>query len=204
MSREKEMEPDSVLVKKAKEDPQAFGKIFDKYGQRIYNYIYQRTRNPNVAEDLTADVFERNLRRIDHWENRDHSYSAILYRSAEHAVINWQQRRRGREIPLHELVPRYEDSQDPVEERIAGSAQIPEEIAIRHEEREALLGALQKLPPDRQQLITLKLSQGMSNEEIGAIMGKTVGGVKSLYFRTLDELHQTLTGNPRPKGKKKW
>jgi RNA polymerase sigma-70 factor (ECF subfamily) len=44
------------------------------------------------------------------------------------------------------------------------------------------------LPPDRQQLLILKFVEHLSNAEIGQIMGKTEGAVKSLYHRTLVSL----------------
>jgi len=44
---------------------------------------------------------------------------------------------------------------------------------------------IRELPPERQQLIILKFVEHLSNAEIGQIMGKTEGAVKSLYHRTL-------------------
>ena len=51
-----------------------------------------------------------------------------------------------------------------------------------------------ELPPDRQHLLILKFVEGLSNAEIGQIMGKTEGAVKSLYHRTLLTLRDELVG----------
>jgi len=45
-------------------------------------------------------------------------------------------------------------------------------------------------PPDRQQLLILKFVERLSNAEIGQIMGRTEGAIKSLYHRTLNSLRE--------------
>jgi len=48
------------------------------------------------------------------------------------------------------------------------------------------------LPPERQQLLILKFVERMSNAEVGKIMGRSEGAIKSLYFRTLIALRDEL------------
>ena len=55
-----------------------------------------------------------------------------------------------------------------------------------------LLDAVHNLAADRQQLLILKFVDQMSNAEIGKIMGRTEGAIKSLYHRTLIALRQDL------------
>jgi RNA polymerase sigma-70 factor (ECF subfamily) len=51
---------------------------------------------------------------------------------------------------------------------------------------------VRRLPEERQQLLTLKFVDGLSNAEIGQIMDRTEGAVKSLYHRTLLALRDEL------------
>lgn len=51
---------------------------------------------------------------------------------------------------------------------------------------------MRKLDPARQELLVLKFSQGLSNAEIGEIMGRSEGAIKSLYHRTLLALRKEL------------
>ena len=55
--------------------------------------------------------------------------------------------------------------------------------------------ATAELAPDRQQLITLKYVDGLTNAEIGRIMGRSEGAVKALHHRTLRQLEKTLAGD---------
>jgi RNA polymerase sigma-70 factor (ECF subfamily) len=71
----------------------------------------------------------------------------------------------------------------------------PEAALLQSEEKERLLKIIRKLPPDRQQLLILKFVEHLSNEEIGQIMGRTEGAVKSLYHRTLLSLRDELEPN---------
>ena len=170
-------------------DREAFGVLYERYVGRIYNYIYYRTGNPYDAEDLTARVFFRAMRRISTYEDRGVPMSAWLYRIAHNLVANWH-RDRGRrtEIPLEEGAV-YASSQDH-----------PEVALLRTEERERLLSVIRKLPADRQQLLIFKYVEHLSNAEIGMIMGRTEGAVKSLYHRTLLSLRDDLQPTPASAG----
>ena len=155
-------------------DHEAFGLLYQEYVERIFNYVYYRTGNQHDAEDLTAKVFFRALRRIPQYEERGLPISAWLYRIAHNLVANWH-RDRGRrpEISLDEGFAAIPHSEH------------PEATLLKAEERENLLQIIRDLPPERQQLIILKFIEHMSNAEIGQIMGRTEGAVKSLYHRTL-------------------
>ena len=155
-------------------DHEAFGMLYEQYVERIFNYVYYRTGNQHDAEDLTAKVFFRAMRRIPQYQERGLPVSAWLYRIAHNLVANWH-RDRGRrpEISLDEgfaYIPHSEH---------------PETTLLHLEEQNNLLQIIRDLPPDRQQLIILKFVEHMSNAEIGQIMGRTEGAVKSLYHRTL-------------------
>jgi len=72
----------------------------------------------------------------------------------------------------------------------------------REDEKERLLAAVRRLPEDRQQLLILKFVEGLSNVEIGQIMGRSEGAIKSLYYRTLlslrEMLEETSEGEEKP------
>ncbi|MBC8263364.1 MAG: sigma-70 family RNA polymerase sigma factor [Anaerolineales bacterium] len=177
-----ETESEETLVERAKEDPVAFGVLYKKYVKRIYNYIYCRTGNRHDAEDLTSRTFHRALANIDRYQSKGLPFSAWLYRIAHNLVANWlRDRSRHPVIPFDELVST----------RPHGRRDLVYQAEV-NEEREALLEAIRRLHSDRQQLLVLKLMEGMSNAEIGQVLGRSVGAIKSLYFRTLIDLREDL------------
>lgn len=162
-------------------DQDAFGVLYQRYVGRIYNYVYYRTGNHHDAEDLTARVFMRALRHIPTYQDRGVPFSAWLYRIAHNLVANWHRdNARKPEIPLDD-VPFH-----------ASDRQMPESSLLRSEEQDFLLELIRTLPPERQQLLILKFVEDFSNAEIGLIMGRTEGAVKSLYHRTLLALRDTV------------
>jgi RNA polymerase sigma-70 factor (ECF subfamily) len=185
---------DLNLTQAIQGDHEAFGVLYEQYVERIFSYVYYRTGNQHDAEDLTAKVFFRAMRRIPDYEERGLPVSAWLYRIAHNLVANWH-RDRGRrpEISLDEGYAAIPHSEHP-------------EVTLLHmEEKNNLLNIIQTLPPERQQLIILKFVEHLSNAEIGQIMGRTEGAVKSLYHRTLLTLRvemDSLSQDEKPETKR--
>ncbi len=169
------------LIERAKRDPAAFGILYERYVDRIYSYIYYRTGDAREAEDLTARVFHRALAYMPKFNQRGAPFIAWLYRIAHNLVANWR-RDRGRhpESPLDTLVG------------IHTTDATPHAQAERAENERLLLDAMRQLPAERQQLLILKFVDGLSNLEIGHILGRSEGAVKSLYHRTLLALRDEL------------
>jgi RNA polymerase sigma-70 factor (ECF subfamily) len=177
-----EITEETALTQAGNGSREAFGVLYEMYVGRIYNYVYYRTGNPSDAEDLTARVFFRAMHHIVNYQDRGLPFSAWLYRIAHNLVANWHRDNSRRpEIPLDDgLLTRR------------GAEDHPEVALLQNEERECLLRLIRHLPPDRQQLLILKFVEHLSNAEIGQIMGRTEGAVKSLYHRTLLALRDEL------------
>lgn len=174
-----EEESDSALIARAQEDAEAFSLLYERYVDRIYNYIYYRTGNHHDAEDLTARTFFRALKHFSRYEDRGAPFSAYLYRIAHNVVANWHRDTSRRQmIPLEEAM------------LTALKREEPAAAADERHERDMLLQAVRRLPPERQQLLILKFVEQMSNAQIAEIMGRTEGAIKSLYHRTLAALRQ--------------
>jgi RNA polymerase sigma-70 factor (ECF subfamily) len=172
---------DTELVELAKGNKEAFGVLYERYVEKIYKYIYYRTGNHHDAEDLTAGVFFRAMGHIEGYTERGVPFQAWLYRIAHNLMANWH-RDRGRRkiIPLEDFV----NSGLPFD--------APDIATEAKEERDALLAAVSRLPEERQQLLTLKFVAHLSNAEIGQIMDRTEGAIKSLYHRTLIALREDM------------
>lgn len=170
---------DQALVARAKSDPQAFGELYERYVDKIYNYIYYRVSDSAEAEDLTARTFFQALAKLDSYEERGLPFSAWLYRIAHNLVANWhRQRSRRRHVALDDLeLPTLHDGN-------------PSRVAEQMETRNELLAAIQNLAEDRQQLLILKYVNRLSNAEIGVIMNRSESSIKSLYHRTLQSLRK--------------
>lgn len=174
-------EDDMVLVARAKSDPAAFGFLYERYVSKIYNYVYYRTGDHHEAEDLTARTFQRAMAHIGRYRERGVPFSAWLYRIAHNLVANWYRDQGRRKVMGLDDVT-----------LIGQSRERPESVAETNEQRERLLAAIRRLPAERQQLLILKFVERLSNADIGQIMSRSEGAVKSLYHRTLISLRDEL------------
>lgn len=188
---------EKALVELAKTDTEAFGQLYERYVSQIYNFLYYRTGNSHEAEDLTEKVFYRAFQHIGRFEDKGVPFSAWLYRIARNLLSNWyRDESKRRTISLDRIEHRYGDSG-------------PETATELAQDRDALLAAIRKLPPVRQELLILKFVERMSNAEIGIVLARSEGAIKSLYHRTLlalrEEMAQPAAVSPKSvKTKKGW
>ena len=169
------------LIERAKNDKAAFGELYERYVTRIYNYIYYRTGNSHEAEDLTTRVFMRAMKHIGNYTDQGVPFSAWLYRIARNMVANWYRDNSRRQTISLDDISQWHISDEGAEL----AAQLREDKAN-------LLLAIQQLPSDRQELLILKFVDQLPNAEIGNIMGRSEGAIKSLYHRTLAALREEL------------
>jgi RNA polymerase sigma-70 factor (ECF subfamily) len=176
-----EPESESALIERAKQDPEAFGELYERYVDRIYNYIYYRVGNAHDAEDLTARLFYRVLKALPRYVDRGAPFASWLYRIAHNLVANFHRDRRRRPSLSIDDLP-----------LISNWREAPEQVAEQHDEERTLWQAINTLSEDRRELLTMKFGEGLSNAQIGNLMGRTEGAIKSLYHRTLISLREEL------------
>ncbi len=185
LEQERDLSEEVALINAAKTDPEAFGLLYERYVERIYNYIYFRVGGAGDAEDLTAKVFFKALRNIGGYRHMGLPFSAWLYRIAHNLVANYHRDRfKIQEISIENLI---------VEDTNRSSA--PEHMMETKQENDFLMSLVKDLSSQKRELIILKYVQKLSNEEIGQIFGKTEGAIKSLYHRTLVELKERAKQN---------
>jgi len=174
---------EAELVERAKTDAEAFGVLYERHVDAIFNYIYYRTSDRQVAEDLTARTFYNALNKIGSYVQRGAPFTSWLYRIAHNLTANWHRdQKRWRMSSLSDAFEGFHRSQAPT----------PHAEAERQESVALLMAVIAELPEDRQQLLLLKYVENMSNAEISRVMGRTEGAVKSLYHRTLIALRRKL------------
>lgn len=173
---------EAALVAKAQRDSRAFGELYERYVDRIYSYVFSRVQNVQDAEDLTARIFYRALDRLEGYEDRGLPFGAWLFRIAHNLVANWHRDQSRRSfVPIEGVVlpARRRDE--------------PETTAERREGENALWAAIERLPEERRRLLFHKFGDQLTNIEIGELMQKSEGAIKSLYFRTLATLKKDLS-----------
>lgn len=175
---------DRELVKNAKQDHEAFDKLYAKYLKKVYTYIYYRVGSVEEAEDLTSNVFLQAFIHLDRYEYQGVSFSAWLLRIAHNMVANWYRDNSNRQ---------WVDLDDWKE--MASAEELPGENLEREEDRERVKLAVSRLPAEKQQVLILRFAEGMKHKEIAEVVGKSPGAVKVLVHRSLSSVHRLMHGS---------
>ena len=172
------------LVDRAKEgDRAALEELYLIHFDRIYSYLHMSVGNRHDAEDLTNQTFIKMLESIDRFVWRQAPFSAWLFRIAHNLAMDHF--RAGR---------RWHPEEEP--ERPDAIEVSAEDEALHSIGRESMLGMIETLSLDQQQVLTLKFVFNFSNGEAAAILGKTEGAIKSLQHRALASLQRQMTARP--------
>lgn len=173
------------LVKKAKgQDPNAFGRLYDEYVDKIFRYIFYKTGNFAEAQDLTGHTFLKAFENIDSYELREVAFSSWLYRIAHNLVVDHFRRESKREsVPIEDQPPAVSDSGNPVD------------MVMADMDSERLYHALKDLTHNQREVIVLKFIDSLSNSQVAEIMGISIGAVKSTQKRGLLSLNRILSNS---------
>jgi len=152
--------------------------LYREYLPRIHNYIRLRVNGEDLAQDLTASVFERAISR-QHTLRRPEAFGAWLFRIARNTVAGHYRQRRF-VVPLD-----HADVQ-------AAPGDSPPEAVMRREELERLRQAVSTLSEREQEIIRLKFTGGLGNQEIARVLRLRAGHVAVILYRALRKLRARL------------
>lgn len=177
-----EIEKEKELVERAKTDTIAFGELYDCYYSQIYGYILRRTASVQIAEDVSSEVFLKVLKNLRKFHWRGVPFSSWLYRIASNEVANYFKKGGNGHVSL---------------EKVSGSL---DEIELlntdielkKFDEYIVLHENISKLSIKYQEVITLRFFEDKQVKEIGEILGKSEGTVKSLLHRGLEKLGKLM------------
>jgi len=168
------------LLQEAKRwDESALADIYDTYAPSIYRYVYRKTGDRDIAQDLTAETFHRFLKALRRGGGPHDHLSGWLYRVAHNLVVD-HYRSQPSEPPAS-----VEDVNP------AGEALQAETIA-RKEQVARVRAALQQLTQLQQKVILLRFLEEMSLQEVALVLDRTVGSVKALQHRAVSSLQRIL------------
>jgi RNA polymerase sigma-70 factor (ECF subfamily) len=172
---EDEIRKEEQVIERSKKDPRAFGELYEKYFDRIFNYIYRQTDDEELAGDLCSQTFVNALNNINRYEFRGFPFSAWLYKIAGNEVNKHYRKNKGNKIfSIEELKVR-----ELVEQ---GTDDLNEELITQ------LIRYMNELPTDMIQVLELRFFEDKDFKEIAFILDMTESGAKMRTYRALDKL----------------
>ena len=167
----------------------SFEEIVGRYETKVHNLAMRLTRNAEDAEEVLQDVFLTVYRKIDGFQGKA-KFSSWLYRiTVNAAFMKLRKRKQNRTVSLEDLLPNVKDRTifDQSSTSNRGDSR-----AINNEIREALEQAIAKLPDEYRAVFVLRDIDGLSNKEVGEILGLSIPAVKSRLHRSRLMLRKKL------------
>ena len=174
---------EAALVARAREDPEAFGLLYDRYVDDIFAFCYRRLGAREAAEDATSQVFTNALAALPRYRERDGAFRSWLFSIAFHVVSDgFREQRRRPSASLDSAAS------------LADPEPSPEDLAIAADQKDVLAWLLAQLTGNQRRIIELRLA-GLSGDEIARILGRTRNAVDVAQHRAIKRLRRLLASH---------
>ena len=180
---------DQQLVEKVQAgDKKAFNLLVLKYQNRVTNIIARYVKNSGDVPDVAQEAFIKAYRALPNFRG-DSAFYTWLYRIAVNSAKNYLVS-QSRKPPANDVDAQEAEFYDGAEalREIAS----PESKLLTKEIETVLLRAIDRLPDELRMAITFREMEGMSYEEIAAIMECPVGTVRSRIFRARESIDAVI------------
>ncbi len=172
---------DFELVSRAQRgEVNAIGWLYDRHRESIFRYLWIRSDDRQLAEDLTGDVFMRMLDALPRYQQKGLPFRAWLYRIAHNLLIDHFRKLNRQTTVSLEAAEKLGTDDEP--------GQTVEQLQVT----EHLQAALMNLESSQSEVITLRFLAGLSLQETALTLGKTEAAIKALQYRGLHGLRRAL------------
>lgn len=185
-----DLNEEKELIKLAQKDPEVFAKVYSHYYPKIFGYILKRTANLEIAQDITSETFFKALHKLWQFRWRNISFSSWLYKIATNEINQYFRKGKYKSASLDAL---QEQGFEPI------SLHNPEieiieaqEKLKQHQDFLVCQDKIGQLDIKYQEVITLRFFEEKKLNEIGEILGKSEGTIKSLLHRGLEKLRESM------------
>lgn len=167
--------------------------IYESYHSRIFNFVNARVSKIQDAEDITALVFEKVLKKLKDFQWQGITITSWIYRIARNAIIDFYRK---------DADEKTNSSVEEIGEFLVSDDEGLDNILIRDEEHVWLFKALKELDDEDQYLIYYRFYEELSNKEISELLGLSETNVGTRLHRLRSKLKGVVEGVRRENGTK--
>lgn len=178
-------------------DHLAFEQLVRTYQHSVYRLLYRMIGDGEEARDLAQETFLKVYQKIDQFRGEADLKTWILRIAANQAINHrrwWLRRWRHRTLSLDEPA---DEQQCVLSETISDQHPSMEQALLERERDGRLARALLKIKPAYRVAVVLRDIEGLSYEQIAAVLKISVGTVKSRIWRGRELLRQEVIQDPR-------
>jgi len=155
---------------------ESFSVLFDMYAEKIYNFLFYRTFQKELSEDLSSETFAKAFQNIRSFSPEKGTFSSWIYRIAKNTLID-HYRTDKQTVDIDSVFDLGLDEKN--EERLDAKKNLEE-----------IRGFLKTLSKEQQDIITLRVWDELSYKEIAEILGKSEGSCKVMFSRVVAKIRE--------------
>ena len=183
------VEDAQLVARSLTQDHEAFGQLIDRHAAKIVNLAYRMVGNRAEAEDLAQEAFLTAFKALSTFR-ADSKFSTWLYRIATNKCKDWLRAKRPG------MGQQDVDIDETLDIHIA-EEQTPERLLSQQQVAQELEQAIQRLPPLYREAFVMKQIEGLSYEEMEAILGVNSDTLKMRVYKGRLQLSRDLAAlNP--------
>lgn len=160
-------------------DFEAFGVLYERYIDNIFAFVYRKTSDREIAEDLTSRVWMKALKSLEFFWDRDNAnFKSWIYRIAQNTVIDYY-RIRKEKIDIDAIV------------EIGISSDFAAEID-NSDKLWKVVSYLSELKSIEREIVTLRIWDDLSYKQIAALVWKKEDNCKKIFSRALKKIQENI------------
>ena len=185
-------------------DQRAYELLVIKYQRRIERLIARMVRDSDLVQDIAQETFLRAYRALHQFRGEAQFYT-WLYRIAVNTAKKTLVEMKRDPVMLESALHVGEDDDETFRARNEPSTdETPETVMAAQEIAAAVNAAMDALPEDLRQAVTLREIEGLSYEEIAAAMNCPIGTVRSRIFRAREAISAKVKPLLERQSGKRW
>lgn len=179
-------------------DNNAFGALVEAYQDKVYNLALRMCGNTDDAFDLSQEAFFRAWRGLSGFQ-QESAFSTWLFRLTSNVCLDFLRAKKRR--PTVSLTT-VDDEGEETQLELPSPGKTPEEVLMAAEEKDALARAMNLLPVEYREILTMRAINDMSYTDIAETLQLREGTVKSRLARARMALKNILEKNGNKKSSK--
>ena len=178
---EQQLNSEQEIIEAAKKDLNHFEKLYSKYHDQIFRYVYQRMDDKDTAHDVTSQVFLKSMNSLKKFKYKGVPFSAWLFRIASNEVVQfYKDKKSERTVQIQT---------DYIQDIVANESE------LRREQLSIVIEEIAELPAKELELIELRYFEKRPFKEISQILNITESNAKVRIHRIVAKLKQSLKNN---------
>ena len=178
---EHQLNSEQEIIEAAKKDLHHFEKLYSKYHNQIFRYVYQRMDDKDIAHDVTSQVFLKSMNNLKKFKYKGVPFSAWLFRIASNEVVQYYKDKKSERT--------VQIQTDYIQDIVANESE------LRREQLSLVIEEIAELPAKELELIELRYFEKRPFKEISQILNITESNAKVRIHRIVAKLKQALKNN---------